>query len=164
MPSIYQILKSQNMLSSNDYTTPSMKNHALFLYSKDNIISPESIAERRINVSIGDLGFKYGTPSNPHDPIHLGFATTQTLTSAMNPIMIAEQIHNSYNGSTNINSIFKDIFPNISDELLLHEKSDGIKSNIFNKQWYLFGPVEKNFQDEIKKEYSQIMGEELLPF
>lgn len=164
MTSIVRILKSQSMLGSKDYTKLDSQFNSMYLFSKNKDVSPNSIVECSCNVSDGDLGYAYGTSKNPHDPIHMGFAVTQTSSASMNPMMIAEQIHLAYNGSTDITSIFKDIFPNISGEVSLHEDLDGIKTNICNKQHYLFGPVEKEFQETIKREYSQIMGQDLLPF
>ncbi len=164
MTAILKIIKSESMLGSKDYTKPNSHLYMMYLFSKDKKISPESIVEASCNVSDGDLGYTFGTSKDPHEPIHNGFAVTQTADAAMNPKMVAEQIHITYNGSTDITSIFTDIFPNESGEIMLHKDLDGIKTHVCNKQWYLFGPVEKKFQEEIKKEYSQIMGQELLPF
>lgn len=164
MLSIVQIVQSESMLGSRDYTFPENKDFAMFLCSDSKDFSTKAVLENPCMASDGDLGFAYGTIENPHDPIYEGFAVTQTSYAAMNEMQVAEKIHLAYDGSTNIEKIFSEVFPQSYGMLWLHHGSVGGKNGVCNQQWYQFAPVNSDIIDSIKKEYSLIMGQDLLPF
>ena len=95
----------------------------------------------------------------------MGFAVHQTSSASMNKRSVSEKIHSLYDGSTNIDSIFKELyFPTESGEISLHPELDGIESSLCNKQVYEYVPLTTEFIDELKKDYFLIAGTDLLPF
>ena len=145
MTSIVSIIRSLDIMGSGKYNI-SKAESGLFLFFTNDLIALQFIKEVPCDASISNLAAK------------------KTLSAQMTYKTVAEQIHSIYDSSTNIESIFENIFPNFSGEFILHKGFINKKDSIYAQQKYVFKPVSKPLQEEIKKDYSLLVEKELLVF